>query len=374
MFKVRVLVPFNDKRHNEEYRAPGTIFTVEDEARLRELLGNNSKRTRFVELLQVNKKNKSKTTGPKVVIFQDYLYFIGGIETFLFNLTKNYQDRNITIRCKKIELEQAIVLSQYCNVVIDDGTEFSCDVLILGNYNCDYVLSRVKTKAVYQMIHADWRGILKMPGWKDFNWKKHSDIKKIISVSEAAAQGLKETMNYDSEVIYNILDKDYEQEEGLTFITLSRATAEKGIDRMIKMAKEFKKHNKKFIWFICCSLNQVRDRKTLDAIRSIPEFVIVPPSDKNKMLIKNCDYLVQLSDTESFCYSAYEALQRNVPVILTDFPEAHNIVDDGENGFIVNMDLSNLDVDRIFNHKPQATYYIDRCNHEMWEKVFRGEL
>jgi glycosyltransferase involved in cell wall biosynthesis len=92
------------------------------------------------------------------------------------------------------------------------------------------------------------------------------------------------------------------------------------------------------------------------------------------MLIKNCDYLVQLSDTESFCYSAYEALQRNVPVILTDFPEARNLVDDGENGFIVDMDLSNLDVDRIFNNKPKATYYIDRCNHDMWEKVFGGEL
>lgn len=374
MFKVRVLVPFNDRRHNEEYRAPGTIFTVEDEARLHELLGNNKKRTRFVELLQVNRQSKIKTSGPKIVFFQDYLYFIGGIETFLFNLTKNYKDRNITIRCKKVELEQAIVLSQYCDVVIDDGSKFSCDVLILGNYNCDYVLSRAKAKAVYQMIHADWRGILKLRAWRNFKWEKHPDIKNIISVSEAAAQGLKETMNYDSEVIYNILDNEYEQEEGLTFITLSRATAEKGIGRMIKMAKEFKKHNKKFIWFICCSLNQVQDRRTLDEIRSIPEFVIVPPSDKNKMLIKNCDYLVQLSDTESFCYSAYEALQRNVPVILTDFPEARNLVDDGENGFIVDMDLSNLDVDRIFNNKPKATYYIDRCNHEMWEKVFRGEL
>lgn len=374
MFKVKVLVPFNDKQHNEEYRARGTIFTVETKERLQELMGHNFKRTKFVELIQINRQHKSKQTGPKIVIFQDYLYFIGGIETFLFNLTKHYKDRNITIRCNKVELEQAIVLSQYCNVVIDKGENFSCDVLILGNYNCDYVLDRVKAKKVYQMIHADWRGIKKIPGWARFVWKKHPRIDKIISVSEAAAQGLKETMKYDSEVIYNILDNEYEQEEGLTFITLSRATAEKGIERVIKMAKEMKKHNKKFIWFICCSLGQIRDKNVLDAIRSIPEFVIVPPSDKNKILLKSCDYLVQLSDTESFCYSAYEALQRNVPVILTDFPEAHNIVDDGENGFILKMDLSNLDVDRLFNEKPKATYYIDRCNHDMWEKVFGGEL
>jgi glycosyltransferase involved in cell wall biosynthesis len=110
------------------------------------------------------------------------------------------------------------------------------------------------------------------------------------------------------------------------------------------------------------------------AIHSIPEFVIIPPGNIDKTLIKYCDYLVQLSDTESFCYSAYEALQRNIPVILTDFPEARNIIDDGENGFILNMDLSNLDVERIFNNKPKATYYLDRCNKDLWEKTFKGEL
>jgi glycosyltransferase involved in cell wall biosynthesis len=93
-----------------------------------------------------------------------------------------------------------------------------------------------------------------------------------------------------------------------------------------------------------------------------------------KTLIKNCDYLVQLSDTESFCYSAFEALQRNVPVILTNFPEAQSIVVDGENGYILEMDLSNLDVEKIFTKKPKATHYIDRCDHTKWEKVFKGEL
>ena len=63
-----------------------------------------------------------------------------------------------------------------------------------------------------------------------------------------------------------------------------------------------------------------------------------------------------------------------MPVILTDFPEARKIVDDGENGYILNKDLSNLDVDKIFNHKPTNIYYIDRCNKDDWIKVFEGEF
>ena len=90
--------------------------------------------------------------------------------------------------------------------------------------------------------------------------------------------------------------------------------------------------------------------------------------------ISIADYVVQLSDTESFCYAAFEALQRGVPVILTDFPEAFNIVKEGENGFIVKRDLSNLDIDKIFNHKPTSVDYEDRCDYDKWEKVFNGEL
>lgn len=375
MYEVRVLTQFKDLSVLEQpIRKPGEVYVIDSESRLRTLMGDNSRKTRFVEVIQAFKQCPTIHNERKIVVYQDYLYFIGGIETFLFNFTKNFKDYDITVIGRQIELDQIIALSKYCNVKIDDNKKFECDVLILGNYNCDAVLNRARADKVYQMIHADWEGITKLPDWSNFKWKKNSNIDTIISVSDTTAKGLKKTMGYDSEIIYNILDDEYAQEEGLTFITLSRATAEKGIFRMVEMAKKFKEANKKFMWFVCCSLNQVKDKKVLDAIKSIPEFIIVPPSVHNKMLIKGCDYLVQLSDTESFCYSAYEALQRQVPVILTDFPEARNIIDEGENGYIVKMDLSDLDVDKIFNHKPKAKYYVDKCDKDKWIKVFNGEL
>jgi hypothetical protein len=38
------------------------------------------------------------------------------------------------------------------------------------------------------------------------------------------------------------------------------------------------------------------------------------------------------------------------------------------------MDLSDLDIDKIFNHKPKNITYNDRCDYDKWEKVFAGEL
>lgn len=374
MFKVKVLLQFTDlTTKRKEVRKPGDIYTIDNYDRVEVLLGKNPRKAKFVELIEIEKQCPTTHTENKIVIFQDLLYRIGGIETFVFNFVKNFKDYDITVIAREFALTQMLAIAQYATVKKYTEERIECDTLILGNYNCDYVLPRVKAKKIYQMIHADWRGIKQLPAWKDFKWTKNKRIDEIICVSDTAATGLKATMNYDSKVIHNILDNDYTIEDGLTFITMSRATPEKGIERMLKMAQEFKKANKKFVWFVCCTLDQA-DRKIVEAIKQIPEFVIIPPSIHNKMLIKGCDYLVQLSDTESFCYSAYEALQRNVPVILTDFPEAHNIVDDGENGFIIKRDLSNLDVDRIFNERPKSTYYVDRCNQDLWLQVFKGEL
>jgi len=375
-YTVKVVHRFVDTLENPvKMRSVGDIYDITTPERLLELLGENRNKTKYVEFISSTKSEELKREGKKIIIHQGYLYYIGGIETFLFNLTKTYRNKNITIMCNMIEPKQLVNLSRYADIVIDNQKQFSCDILIIGNYDGSSVLHRAKAEKVYQMIHADLSGMkANHPDYANLQWSKHPRIDKVICVSETAAKGLAPFSKCEPEVIYNILDDEYELEEGKVFITLSRATKEKGITRMIEMAKAFKAANKPFIWFVCCSLNQVKDPHILKEIQSIPEFIIVPPSTLNKILIQGCDYLVQLSDTESFCYSAFEALQRGVPVILTKFPEAYNIVDEGENGYLVEMDLSDLDIDKIFNHKPQHVGYIDRCDHDKWEKVFKGEL
>jgi glycosyltransferase involved in cell wall biosynthesis len=376
MFTVKVVRRFVDTKYDPvKMREVGDIYDIDTIDRLIELMGENRNKTKYVEFISSRKPKQYKRLGKKVIFRQGYLYYIGGIETFLFNFVKKYRDRNITIMCNMIEPAQLANLSKYADIVIDDQKHFECDILILGNYDSGNILHRAKADKIYQMIHADLSGMkASHPDYANLEWSKPARVDKVICVSETAAKGLQPFCKVEPEVIYNILDHDYEDEDGMTFITLSRATKEKGIWRMIEMAKKFKEEHKHFIWFVCCSLSQVKDPKLLGEIKSIPEFVIVPPSTTNKMLIRGCDYLVQLSDTESFCYSAFEALQRGVPVILTRFPEALNIVKEGENGYLLNLDLSDLDVDKIFNHKPKKVTYEDRCDYDKWEKVLKGEL
>ena len=360
MKKVKANIRFKDKQHGDEWRKQGDIFEVSDERAWQLTQTKYNDKLFFCDYAGLPWDDEK---GPRILIYNYDLYKIGGTETFLFNFCKYYKDKNIVVMYKTGKPEYINLLHEYVEVCRDDGkTRYSCDVLIMGNYFASDIYPRVTAKQKYQMIHADYHG-MKQAGWP-IQLSKPSDV-KFIAVSDVAAQGLKTEFGYKSLVNYNILDKDLGEERPLTFITLSRATREKGIHRIIALCKLFKQYNKKFLWLLCGTIAEQSENDTIKQIKEIPEIMLIPPNHNNKALIAVSDYLVQLSDTESFCYSAYEALIMGKPVIVSDFPESKNIVIEGKNGYIIPRDESKYDealVDKIFNEVPTEITYEDRCN------------
>ena len=79
---------------------------------------------------------------------------------------------------------------------------------------------------------------------------------------------------------------------------------------------------------------------------------------------------MQLSDTEGYCYFVNECLQYGTPVISTNYPSAYESIEDGVNGYLLDMDLSNLDVDKIVNYIPNNFNYKEKGNIEDWNRLF----
>lgn len=371
MKKVKANIRFRDTTIGNEWRKQGEVFTVTDE--------------RAWQLTQTHYQVNGPTycsyaelpwskEGPRILIYNYDLYKIGGTETFLYNLCKYYKDKNIVLMYRTGKPEYINLLHEFVEVCQDDGKSYyGCDVLIMGSYFASEVNPRVNAKQRYQMVHADYRG-MKQAGWQ-VNLIKPKDT-KFIAVSQTAADGLRSEFGYNSIVQYNILDKTLNEDKPLVFITLSRATREKGIERIVALCDLFKKCNKKFLWLLCGTVDEQSGQDTKKRIAQIPELLLVPPSHNNKTLIRCADYLVQLSDTESFCYSAYEALIMGKPIILSDFPEAKNAVVEGKNGYIIPRDITKYDeelVEKIFNHIPTEITYEDRCDYDLWERIFSGE-
>lgn len=133
---------------------------------------------------------------------------------------------------------------------------------------------------------------------------------------------------------------------------------------MLKLAQELKKSNIKFRWTIFTDLN-LYNKKPFD----LEEVVYMKPSHDFMDYIAEADYGVQLSDTEGYSYFINECLQYGTPVICTNFPSAYESVKDGINGYILDMNLKNLDIDKIVNNIPKDFTYNEKCTEKDWIKL-----
>ncbi len=88
--------------------------------------------------------------------------------------------------------------------------------------------------------------------------------------------------------------------------------------------------------------------------------------------MKDADYIVQLSDNEGFCYAVYEALQIGKPCIVSRWDGVEKAIRDDENGYILDMDMSNLNndfVSKIYDKIPTG-FILESFNpEEEWNKA-----
>lgn len=311
----------------------------------------------------------------KILIQMTYMNNIGGIETAMFQFARKFYKR------AEIEFvinayadgaqEQFKRLEKFGKVTIDKSysEKHTADVAfiftpIMQNVPWD----TIEAKKVYQFIHSDISGLMDMAQWRDFRWTPNPKISKILSVSTTARDGLKKALGLDSEVVPNIFDPD---DSRRVFIFNSRATAEKGFDKVLKLVERFDAEGRDYLLIVSSLIDPYGPY--WDTLYNNPRIVYAGASIYNDSLLRAADYLLQLSTCESYCYSIREALARKVAVIGSKIPEIQKVVKDGVNGYLLDDDLSNLDLDKIFNEVPKVRAYKETID-PIWDKVLEGEL
>lgn len=365
VYGIRALLPFYDIKRGVTTKI-GEIVEVEEKNRLDDIL--ERKLGEFVFAKHKNKKGKN------VLIHHTEFYKIGGIETASQQISKAFPDYDITfVVGRNADRTQVLELSKRHSVIIDNGVDnYKADVLLLMNYDsAQSVINRVQADKVYQFVHADWVSLLRLGTFRGgFRLPIHERVNKVLAVSETARAGLKRAFGIESEVVPNILTPI--KQERPIFLYLGRATNEKGIDVMLDMFDRFRAAGKEFVVFMATALEQAV-QPTRDRIKAADYILQIPPSIYAQELMRSADFLVQLSDQESYCYSVREALQVKTPCIVSDIPELRKLIRDGENGYVIKKDLSNLDVEKIFTKKLKLTAYTEEID-PIWEKVLEGEL
>lgn len=286
----------------------------------------------------------------QVCIYTRETFQIGGIETFIYNFCVNlakYYD--ILVLFDRMADNQRDRLKGLARTLKNDiKQKIVCDTLIINRIT-DKPTINIQYRQKIQMCHMaklDPRYVL----------PKDNDLQ--VPVSNVVARSFESDLrNYE---VINNLTAPQKVREPLMLVSAQRLnTAEKGKSRIEKLAKLLKDKNIPFIWLLFSDGSLICD----GVINLKPTLNIAP-------YIKKADYLVQLSDSEGFCYSIVEALELGTAVITTPIEVLKEIgFKDKENGYIVPFDVVDDDIERIYN-VPTFTYKYNNAKRvKQWRRV-----
>lgn len=272
------------------------------------------------------------------VFFISNLNTIGGVETYLYEIAKKYSDFDITVCYQTGDIKQVNRLKKYVRVIkLKPDDVIKCKRAFI-NYGFD--LNIIDADEIYNIVHADYKA-QNLPVNTDERITAH------YGVSKTVAKTYSELLGKDVGVCYNPITPE-QPKKVLKLISATRLTKEKGLGRMQILANKLDESGIPYIWLIFTN-----EQKQI----SNPNVIYMNPRLDIKDYIKNADYLVQLSDTEAWCYSALESLTMGIPLICTPVPSFIEMgVENGKNGYILPFDMSNIPIDDIYNKIPKFEF------------------
>ena len=264
---------------------------------------------------------------------------IGGVETFFYQLAKKYGKKfDITIMYTDGDPAQVKRLAEYVRVKKWKGERIKCKRCFVA-FNAK-VLDYVDADEYIQMLHGDYSSLGVIPD-------RHEKVQRYIAVSNVVKDAYKDITGDEAVVSYNPYTPE-KPRKVLRLISATRLTPDKGMRRMEQLADALDEAGIPFTWDVYTDSTKPIKNKSI-ALRQ-PRLDILD-------FIADADYYVQLSDAEGYCYSVVESLCVGTPVIVTDFKVAHELgVEDGVDGFILPMDMSEIPVKLIYKGLKKPKY------------------
>lgn len=230
--------------------------------------------------------------------------------------------------------------------------EYDLAVSYMNGYPNYYVIDKVNAKKKVLWVHNEFEKM----GY-DYNFERpfYEKADRIVTISQACVDSILNVYpefkdktivleNISSPTaIYAMADEeicdDYFSYQGLKLLSVGRLNQQKGFDIAIKAAKILKDNGKDFLWYI---LGEGELRESLVALiqeYQLENHVKLAGVKGNPYpYIKNCDVFVQSSLFEGKSIVLDEAKILCKPIIVTNYVTAHNSIENGVNGMIVDID------------------------------------
>ena len=277
----------------------------------------------------------------KIIFYQSNFAQMGGVETMAYNWCwwlRNYFDVTV-LYCTGDEQRLRKMASLVKLEKYQEGKTYECDIFI-RNSVWGTIPKNIKAKRMIEMRHANYKYLLDK-GWL-YNQYKDMGIKEIVGCGEFVSKMSHETLGDNPTTIKNILLPRQKTQKVIRLISCMRIDSEKGWDNMLKMAEMMRQAGIKFTWDIFtnnpkkCNYEEIHFWKSRMLLLEYVDY------------IADATYCVLLSKSEGLPQQIQEALQYQVPCIVTDVGGCTELIKDGVNGYVVPLDMK-FDINKIKN-------------------------
>lgn len=301
------------------------------------------------------------------ILFYNETLMSGGIEksieTLIEYLYKDYEIEIVYTDEKKLDMNIVNILKKRAYVhKLDTNQKIVTDICIFCRLYMDYPTLK---KSIISNKNILW--VHSKPREKENcildNADFLNDIDKIVCVSDT----IKKLLHVDkpAEVIHNFLQSNIEQlseetieeniftnSNNLKLVTVSRLSEGKGFNRVLELVKMLKNNNVDFE-YVVIGKGRAKETEIRQMFENIPEVKFIGYNENPYPYIKKADYLVQLSDFETWGNVITESKILNTPVIVTNFDTAYEQVEDDFNGIIIDLFEANYQkyLKRILDNK-----------------------
>lgn len=291
-----------------------------------------------------------------VVIYHTYIAKIGGIEAWLYYIAKKYNVGQITVLYSQADEEQLKRLEPHVKLIQYTGQPIKCNKIIFTMTISVVPDLYYNAKERYAIIHCNYNNKF------NYEYAKLPKMDKIYAVSDTARESFKKLTEQEVFTLYSPTEID-KPRKLLKLISATRLTKEKGPERIQKLSEELDKKGIPYIWLI------FTDRQPEKVSKNI---ILMKPRYNMSDYIIQADYGVQLSDDESYCLFVQECLKLKVPVIVTDLPVYKEVGITDKEAYKLKLDMSNLDIDKIYNQIPKVNYKGVNSDKE-YRELLKGE-
>lgn len=247
-----------------------------------------------------------------------------GYISWIKQLGKCYKDKyDIVILYDEINEKTKKSFEEYFKCIKRETDKvYLCNRLLVTYSSYFYPKNIVNLDKNYLFIHGNMSDYENAMKYYDDIYTNYVAVSKVASIK---AKGYFPTD--EIEYVLNPYKLDREVKKRMKLTSTLRSTKVKRIDRIEKMAKLMDELDIPYTWEVFTDKNENTNIKGLIFRERIPDPL---------PYVKDSDYFVLLSDSESFSYSVIEALSVNTKVVVTPLPVYNEIgVIEDENAIVI---------------------------------------